>query len=77
MNKINYTISKLVNILIMIEGILKGSRDSILKNLESKKGDTPLEGVSNMLVIEFNLTIFSTSSGVWDFGSSAYIYTIM
>ena len=39
-----------------------------LESLKTKKDDNPFEG---MLVIESNLMIFSTSSWVLDFGSSA------
>ena len=77
MNKIDCIISKLVSLLVMTEGTLKSSKDSILKNLKSKKGDTPLEGMSNMLVIESNLTISSTSSWILDSDSSAHVCTLI
>ena len=75
MNKIDYTISELVNILVTIKETLKSSKDSILKILESKKGDMPLEGVSNMLVIEFNITISFTFSWILDSSLNVHVCT--
>ena len=46
---------------------------NVPKNPKFKKGDTPSEGMSNMLVIKSNLMASSTSSWVLDSGSSAHV----
>ena len=45
--------------------------------IKSRKKDGPSEGMSKLLVIETNLTIFSSSSWVLDSDSSAHLCTCM
>ena len=69
MNKIKSTLSKLLNMLVIAKEILKSSRDSVLiveqasylASLKNKK-ETPFEGLSDSLIIETYLIIFSSSS---------------
>ena len=45
--------------------------------VKSRKKDGPFEGMSELLVIETNLTIFFSSSWVLNSDSSAYLCTFM
>ena len=45
--------------------------------MKNRKKDGPSEGTSDLVIIEFNLIIFSSSSWVLDFGSSAHLCTSM
>ena len=46
-----------------------------LESLKKRKGDTPSEGMLDLLVIETNLTIFSTTSWIVDSSLSAHLCT--
>ena len=48
-----------------------------MTTVKSRKKDGPSEGMFELLVIETNLTIFSSSSWVLDSGSSAHLCTSM
>ena len=48
-----------------------------LTSVKSRKNDGPFEGTSDILIIETNLTISSSSSQVLDFGSNAHLYISM
>ena len=48
-----------------------------LTTVKSKKKDGASEGTSDMLVIETNLTIFSSSSWILDSDSSTHLCTSM
>ena len=88
MKKIDCTLTKLLDMLVITEKILKSSRGTILtvewrnypeylKILKKNKSDTPLEGMSDLLMKETNLTVFSTPSWATNSGSSAYLCTSM
>ena len=55
----------------------KRNYPNYLASLKNKKDNTPSEGMSDLLVIETNLMVSSTSSWVIDFGSSAHMCTFM
>ena len=138
MNKIDSTLSELLNMLVTTEGILKDSKGTVLvverastskikstwkrkskpaknqkqesklkkdalkkvadkgkcfhcnndshwkrncpiylESLKKKKGDISSEGMSDLLVIETTLVVFSTSSWVIDFDSNTHLCTSM
>ena len=58
MNKLDCNLPELINMLVTVERTLKGSRHSILESL--KKMDKMLD--EGILIIEFNLTVSSTSN---------------
>ena len=45
--------------------------------MKSRKKDAPFEGTSDMLIIETNPMVFSSSSWILDSGSSAHLCTSM
>ena len=45
--------------------------------VKNRKKNGPSEGMSDLLVIETNLTVFSSSSWVLDSGSNAHLCTFM
>ena len=49
----------------------------LLRAIKSRKKDGPSEGTFELLIIEINLTIFSSSSGVLDSSLSAHLCTSM
>ena len=57
------------------DGYQKMNYPDYLANLKNKKDGTPCEGMSDLLIIETNLMIFSTFSWVLDSGLSAQICT--
>ncbi len=59
-----------------VDGHWKRNCPSYLESLKNKK-DTLSEGMLDLLVIETNLTVSSTSSWVIDSGSSAHLCTTM
>ena len=60
-----------------VDGHWRRNYSLYMESLKIKKGDTPLEGMSSMLVVETNIMIFSTSRWVLNSGFSARIYTSM
>ena len=48
-----------------------------MATVKNRKKDRPFKGTSDMLVIETNLTISSSSSWVLDSGSNAHLCTSM
>ena len=60
-----------------VDGHWKRNCPAYLESLKNKRKDTPSEGMSDLLVIETNLTVSSTSSWVIDSGSSSHLCTSM
>ena len=60
-----------------VEGYWRRNYPTYLATVKSRKKDGLSEGISDILVIKINLTIFSSSSWVPDSGSSAYLCTSM
>ena len=56
-----------------IEGYWRRNYLAYLATVNNRKKDGPSEGTSDLLIIETNLTIFSSSSWVLDFDSSAHL----
>ena len=60
-----------------VKGHWKRNYPAYLATLKNKKMDMPSEGMSELLVIETNLMIFSSSSWVFDSSSSAHLCTFI
>ena len=60
-----------------IEGHWRRNCPAYLTPVKNRKKDEPSEGTSDMLVIETNLTVFSSSSWILNSSSSAHLYTSM
>ena len=58
-----------------IEGHQRRNNLTYLMTVKNRKKDQPSEGMSDLLVIKFDLTIFSSSNWILDSGSSAYLCT--
>ncbi|XP_073108763.1 uncharacterized protein [Elaeis guineensis] len=59
------------------DGHWKRNCSLYLKSRKKQKVNAPSKGMSNLLVIESNLIVFSTSNWVLDSGSNAHICTSM
>ena len=60
-----------------VEGHQRRNCPTYLATVKSRKNDGPSEGTSELLVIETNLMVSSSSSWVINFDSSAHLYTSM